>query len=52
MTKKQCQYKSPYCQKEAEYQHIIKLGKVKVYKGHICDICKEYSKKIKKGEKQ
>jgi hypothetical protein len=45
MNQKQCQYKYPNCQKIATYQHILKLGAVKIDKGWICGNCKEYIKK-------
>lgn len=36
-----CQYKFAGCQKTAEFQHILKLGLVKIDKGWICLNCKE-----------
>jgi hypothetical protein len=37
-----CQYNKPGCQKIAQFQHILKLGAVKIDKGYICGHCKEY----------
>ncbi|RHZ37363.1 hypothetical protein [endosymbiont GvMRE of Glomus versiforme] len=45
MKTKLCQYSKPGCQKVAEYQHIIKLGLVKLDKGYICQNCKEFIEK-------
>jgi len=36
-----CQYQYSGCQKTAEFQHILKLGLVKIDKGWICLNCKE-----------
>ncbi|RHZ37177.1 hypothetical protein [endosymbiont GvMRE of Glomus versiforme] len=42
MNKKQCQYKSPYCQKTAEIQHVLKIGETEISKQWICKKCKGY----------
>lgn len=35
-----CQYNKVGCQKIATFQHILKLGSVKIDKGWICANCK------------
>jgi len=47
-----CQYNYPNCQKIAEFQHILKLGSVKIDKGWICANCKEYIEKERNNEKK
>ena len=42
MPTKLCQYQHPHCQKTAQFQHILKLGAVKIDKGYICQNCKEF----------
>ena len=42
-----CQYNYPNCQKTAEFQHIFKLGAVKIAKQWACGNCK---KKIQQEE--
>ena len=42
MKQKHCQYNYPNCQKTATYQHIVKLGLVKIDKGWICSNCKQH----------
>ena len=44
-TKNKCQYHYPNCQKIATYQHILKLGAVKIDKGWICGNCKQHIEK-------
>jgi len=36
-----CQYQKKGCQKLAEFQHILKLGAVKIDKSWICTNCKQ-----------
>jgi len=50
--KTKCQYQHPNCQKTAQFQHIIKLGAVKIDKGYICQNCKEFIEKSRKEPKQ
>ena len=42
MKQNQCQYNYPNCRKTATYQHIVKLGAVRIDKGWICGNCKQY----------
>ncbi|RHZ35642.1 hypothetical protein [endosymbiont GvMRE of Glomus versiforme] len=47
MTKK-CQYHYPNCQKQATYQHLVKLGSVTIDKGWACSNCKQAIEKARK----
>lgn len=45
-----CQYQKKGCQKIATFQHIVKLGSVKIDKGWICGNCKEIIEKQRNHE--
>jgi hypothetical protein len=45
MKTKSCQYQGPNCQKTAQFQHIFKLGSVKIAKQGVCGNCKQTIKK-------
>jgi len=36
-----CQYQAPNCSQKAQFQHILKLGSVKVGKQWVCANCKQ-----------
>jgi predicted SprT family Zn-dependent metalloprotease len=39
--KNKCQYNYPNCQQQAQFQHIVKLGSVKIDKKWACGNCKQ-----------
>ncbi len=45
MKTKLCQYQHPNCQKTATYQHILKLGSVKIAQQWVCGNCKQIIEK-------
>ncbi|WP_172575216.1 hypothetical protein [endosymbiont GvMRE of Glomus versiforme] len=45
MKTKLCQYQAPNCQKTATFQHILKLGSVKISKQWVCASCKQHLEK-------